>query len=118
MPPFVPERLDPTGPLAFGELKRNVALAGATVRPLQKVSLNVDYERRRYDQDYFRISLYNYYKVRARARYQASPSLWFQANFHAAGQPESDAWRRLQFPQPGQFAGSVLDARRAASGSP
>jgi hypothetical protein len=73
--------LDPTGPLAFGELKRNVALAGATVRPWQKLSLNVDYEGARTDREFFRTSLYNYHQVRARARYQPFASLWFQANF-------------------------------------
>jgi hypothetical protein len=73
--------LDQSGPLAFGELKRNVALAGATIRPIQKVSLNFDYESAGTTQDYFRNSLYTYYKVRARARYQPFPTLWFQANF-------------------------------------
>jgi len=73
--------LEPAGPLAFGELKRNVALAGATIRPWQKISLNVDYEGGRTDREFFRTSLYNYHQVRARARYQPFASLWFQANF-------------------------------------
>jgi hypothetical protein len=73
--------LDQSGSLALGALKRNVGLAGATIRPWQKLSLNVDYEGASTDQNYFRSSLYNYQKVRARAKYQASASLWFQANF-------------------------------------
>jgi hypothetical protein len=73
--------LDQSGSLALGTLKRNVGLAGATIRPWQKLSLNVDYEGASTDQNYFRTSLYNYQKVRARAKYQASASLWFQANF-------------------------------------
>jgi hypothetical protein len=73
--------LDQSGALAFGALKRNVGLAGATIRPWQKLSLNVDYEGASTGQNYFRTSLYNYQKVRARAKYQASASLWFQANF-------------------------------------
>ncbi|MCX6627125.1 MAG: hypothetical protein NTW28_05800 [Candidatus Solibacter sp.] len=73
--------LDLSGPLASRQLKRHVGLAGLTVRPWQKLSLNVDYEGASTDQDYFRTSLYNYHKVRARARYQAASSLWFQANF-------------------------------------
>ena len=73
--------LDQSGSLALGALKRNVGLAGATIRPWQKLSLNVDYEGASTDQNYFRTSLYNYQKVRARAKYQASASLWFQANF-------------------------------------
>jgi hypothetical protein len=73
--------LDPSGPLAVGDLRRNVALAGATVRPFQKLSLNADYESAGTGQDFFRDTLYTYYKVRARARYQPYPTLWFQANF-------------------------------------
>jgi hypothetical protein len=73
--------LSQTGPLAFGNLKSNVGLGGATIRPWQKLSLNVDYEGAIADQNFFRIGLYNYNQVRARARYQASASLLFQANF-------------------------------------
>ena len=73
--------LSQSGPLATAALSRNVALAGATIRPVQKLSLNVDYEGASTAQDYFRTDLYNYQKVRARARYQASASLGFQANF-------------------------------------
>ena len=74
-------RLDPAGPLQSRELVRNVGMAGATVRPTQKLSLNVDYEGAVTDQNYFRTSLYNYNKMRARAKYQATGSLWIQANF-------------------------------------
>ncbi|MCU1237212.1 MAG: hypothetical protein JWP63_5179, partial [Candidatus Solibacter sp.] len=73
--------LDQSGPLAFGKLDRNVALAGLTIRPIQKVSLNVDYEAAGTNQDFFRTSLYNYHKLRARARYQPFATLWLQANF-------------------------------------
>src|ERR1019366_8325327 len=73
--------LDQSGPLAFGALNRNVGLAGATIRPWQKLSLNVDYEGASTSQNYFRTSVYNYQKVRARAKYQVAASLWFQANF-------------------------------------
>jgi hypothetical protein len=73
--------LSQSGTLANGALKRNVGLAGATIRPWEKLSLNVDYEGASTTQDYFRTDLYNYQKVRARARYQASASLGFQANF-------------------------------------
>jgi hypothetical protein len=73
--------LDPTGPLAFGQLKRNVGLAGLNVRPWQKLTLNVDYEGAKTDREYFRTSLYNYNLVRARARYQPFSTLFFQANY-------------------------------------
>jgi hypothetical protein len=70
-----------SGFLATGALSRNVGLAGATIRPIRKLSLNLDYEGASTTQDYFRTGLYNYQKVRARAKYQASAALGFQANF-------------------------------------
>jgi hypothetical protein len=73
--------LSQSGPLAFGNQTRNVALAGATIRPWQKVSVNLDYESAGTSQEYFRTGLYNYYKVRTRARYQPFTNLWFQANY-------------------------------------
>jgi len=73
--------LDQSGPYANGELKRYVGLAGATIRPWQKLSLNFDYEGASTDKNYFRTGLYNYHKARARARYQAAANLYFQANF-------------------------------------
>jgi hypothetical protein len=74
-------RLDPAGPLQSRDLVRNVGLAGATVRPTQKLSVNFDYEGAVTGQNYFRTSLYNYNKMRARAKYQATGSLWLQTNF-------------------------------------
>jgi hypothetical protein len=73
--------LDQSGTLASGALQRNVGLAGITFRPLQKLSLNVDYEGASTSRNYFRTDLYNYQKVRARAKYQLASALWFQANF-------------------------------------
>jgi hypothetical protein len=73
--------LDPAGPLRFGELRRNVALAGATVRASQKLSMNAEYEGASTGSAYFRTSPYNYNRLRARARYQATGSLYLQANF-------------------------------------
>jgi hypothetical protein len=70
-----------SGALASGELSRNVGLAGLTFRPSQKLSVNVDYEGASSDRIYFRASLNDYHKVRARARYQATTSLMLQANF-------------------------------------
>jgi len=72
---------DPLGPQVGGELRRNVGLAGLTFRPSQKFSLNLDYEGAATDRDYFRTSLYNYHRVRARARYQLNAALAVQANF-------------------------------------
>ncbi|MBI4873357.1 MAG: hypothetical protein HY822_01850 [Acidobacteria bacterium] len=64
-----------------GELKRQVGLAGFSMRPVQRLSLTLDYERGAGDRSYFRTSLYDYTKLRARARYQLMPSLFVGANF-------------------------------------
>jgi hypothetical protein len=62
-------------------LSRNFGLAGLTFRPAQKLSVNLDYEGASSDKVYFRTSLNDYYKLRARARYQVAASLMLQANF-------------------------------------
>jgi hypothetical protein len=58
-----------------GKIRSNVALAGAVWRPLQKLSLNADFEGASSGSTYFRTSLYNYQRARARGRYQILPSL-------------------------------------------
>jgi len=63
------------------DLRQNVALAGITFRPIQKLSASADFEDASSSHAYFRTSLYNYQKMRARARYQASPTLALQASF-------------------------------------
>jgi hypothetical protein len=45
------------------------------------LSANIDYEGGTTSTDYFRTSLYNYHRLRARARYQVLASLGFQVNF-------------------------------------
>jgi hypothetical protein len=74
-------QLSQSGPVASGQLSRNVGLAGLTFRPAQKLSVNLDYEGASSDRVYFRTSLNDYYKLRARARYQVAASLMLQANF-------------------------------------
>jgi len=71
----------PAGGSEQGKLDRNVALAGVNYRASQKMSFNLDYEGATSDHVYFRTSLNNYQKARARAKYQATSSLSFQANF-------------------------------------
>ena len=73
--------LSQTGPLASGQLGRNLALAGATFRPWERLRVNLDYEGASSDDVYFRTSLNDYQKGRARAQFQATPSLTFTANF-------------------------------------
>jgi hypothetical protein len=64
-----------------GELKRQVGLVGVNFRPLRKLNLSLDYEQAAGDRSYFRTSLYDSRKIRARARYQLLPSLMVAANF-------------------------------------
>lgn len=73
--------LSQIGPLARGELRRNVGIAGLNFRISQKLAANLEYEGSSSDRVYFRTSLNNYHRARARARYQATQSLAFQANF-------------------------------------
>ena len=70
-----------SGTVAAGQLRRNVGLAGFNYRASDKLSVNLDYEGASSDQVYFRTSLNNYHRARARARYQATNSLSLQANF-------------------------------------
>jgi len=74
-------QLSQTGSLVSGQLSRNIGLAGLTFRPSEKLSVNLDYEGASSDHIYFRTSLNDYSRARARARYQATHSLSFQANF-------------------------------------
>jgi len=64
-----------------GKLRRNVGLGGVTYRPSQKVMISGDFEAASSGGAYFRTSLYNYQKVRARARYQLTGSLNLSADF-------------------------------------
>jgi hypothetical protein len=73
--------LSQIGPFESGNLRRNIALAGATYRAMQKLTLNTEYEGGTSDQIYFRSSLNNYSRGRVRARYQAKNSLAVQMNF-------------------------------------
>jgi hypothetical protein len=66
--------------LEEGRLRRNVALAGATWRPFPKLSITGDLEVGVSTGDYYRTSLYDYHKGRARARYQVNASLSVSAS--------------------------------------
>ena len=73
--------LSQSGNFAAGTLKRHVGLAGIHYRPWEKLTVNLDYEGSSSDHVYFRTSLNDYQKGKARARYQATASLSLQANF-------------------------------------
>jgi hypothetical protein len=64
-----------------GKLSRNVGIAGVTFRPIQKLLVSGNLEAAASGGAYFRTSLYNYQKIRAQARYQATASLSLSANF-------------------------------------
>jgi len=70
-----------TGPPATGQLKRNSGIGGLTYRALDKLTINLDFEGASSDDIYFRTSLNDYKKGRARARYQVAKALSLQANF-------------------------------------
>jgi len=64
-----------------GEMRRHVGLAGLNLRPVQKLNVNLDYEASSGDRTYFRTSLQDYHRARARARYQLRDDLSFGAVF-------------------------------------
>jgi hypothetical protein len=87
----------PGGGSESGQLKRNVALAGANFRMSQKLSFNLDYEGGTSDSVYFRTSLNNYQKGRARAKYQLSASLAVQAKFQVLSNQNPASGINLDF---------------------
>jgi hypothetical protein len=64
-----------------GELRRHAGLAGLTYRAAQKLSFSVDAEAGSGDRTYFRASLNDYQRIRARARYQLAASLTLSGSF-------------------------------------
>src|SRR6202171_4862373 len=64
-----------------GTLRRHVGIGGIVFRPTQKLSISGEAEGGSSGGAYFRTSLYDYRKVRARAHYQASASLSLSADF-------------------------------------
>jgi len=89
--------LSQRGPVVPGQLHRNIGLAGLTYRPSEKLSLNLDYEGSSSDNIYFRTSLNDYHKGRARARYQLLKSLALQANFQVLNNQNPANDIRLDF---------------------
>ncbi len=77
----VPAPILAGGGLETSELRQNVGVAGLAFHTGQKISASADFEGASTDHAYFRTSLYNYQRMRARARYQAFSTLAFQASF-------------------------------------
>ena len=65
-----------------GSLSRNVGIGGVTFRPNQKLSVSGEVEAAASGGVYFQTSLYNYQKLTAKARYQATGSLSLSADFN------------------------------------
>jgi hypothetical protein len=63
------------------ELRQQVGIAGINFRASQKLTFNGEFEGAASDHAYFLTSLYNYQKMRARARYQIVSTLALQASF-------------------------------------
>ena len=74
-------QLSQTGNVVSGKLDRNIALGGLTYHASQKFNVNLDYEGASSDHIYFRTSLNEYSKGRARAKYQFNPNLSLQVRF-------------------------------------
>ncbi len=75
--------LPPAG-LAYADaahMHRNVGIGGFAYRPVKVISFSAEGESAWSGGNYFRTSLYNYQKVRAQARYQATGQLSFSADF-------------------------------------
>jgi hypothetical protein len=63
-----------------GKLRQNTGIGGVTYRPTQKISINGEVDSAVSGGAYFRTSLYNYQKLRVRARYRITPSLQLAAD--------------------------------------
>ncbi len=63
------------------EMRQQVGIAGINFRATQKLSFNGEFEGAESSHAYFTTSLYNYQKMRARARYQLAQKLALQASF-------------------------------------
>ena len=90
-------QLSQTGLLVNGQLQRNVALAGATYRASEKLSVNLDYEGASSDHIYFRTSLNDYRQGKARARYQLASALTLQARYQILNNQNPDPGIRYDF---------------------
>jgi hypothetical protein len=68
-------------PRNSGQVRRNVGLAGASVRLPSNLSLSFDFEASPGDDTFFRTGLMEYQRVKVRARYNIRPSLTVTGSF-------------------------------------
>ncbi len=89
--------LSQTGAIESGQTRMHVALAGLTFRPVRGLSTGFDFETASADRTYFRTSLQDYQKLRARARYQIMQSLSLSANFSLLNNLNPSVQNRNEF---------------------
>jgi hypothetical protein len=75
--------LSQSGLFESGKLNQQVGIAGFTIKPVKKATITAEYEGGQTTHEYFRTSLYDYNRLRLRARYQVAATLSLQANFNA-----------------------------------
>ncbi len=89
--------LSQTGAVESGETRMHVGLAGLTFRPVRRLNVGFDFEAASADRNYFRTSLQDYQKLRARARYQILNSLSVGANFSLLNNLNPSVQNRNEF---------------------
>jgi hypothetical protein len=72
--------LSQSGLFESGKLNQQVGIGGFTIRPIKKANITAEYEGGSTTHEYFRTSLYDFNRLRLRARYQVTASLSLQAN--------------------------------------
>ncbi len=93
----VASTLSETGPFTTGSLSRIVGIGGGILRLGQKLRVTADYEGSSSDDIYFRTSLNDYSKGRVMAKYQATNSLMFTANFQVLSNQNPSPTVQLDF---------------------
>jgi hypothetical protein len=73
--------LSQIGPADRSELHRTVGIFGFTYRPVQRLTVNGDYEASSSDRVFFRTSLNEYHRARLQSKLQLTSSLLLQARF-------------------------------------
>ncbi len=74
--------LSQSGLFESGKLNQQVGIGGFTIRPIKKANITGEYEGGSTTHEYFRTSLYDFNRLRLRARYQATESLSLQASIN------------------------------------
>jgi hypothetical protein len=84
-------------PLESSSLSRNTGLAGVTFRLKQKLRASADFEAASNGEQYFRISLHNYWKLRSRAQWEFLPNWRLAGDFFELNNRNPDPLVDLRF---------------------